>query len=187
MNIKNTFYVIMCDVLSIFYVKMNLSQIFRNFQNDRHFEVHVRYWTGSCIGIWVIHQDKLCHSLHFEILFDVLAWILTELWLFQNLTYFLILWPSYGTFVLQKVYRVLCCGRLHMWTKFGDDWSKTATCIAENVTISFKHEYRGHTLTSRRDVIADVIIMKIILVDDLYTIFLYLLSNWGYIENCETF
>ena len=30
--------------------------------------------------------------------------ILTELWLFQNSTYFLILWPSYGTFVLQKLY-----------------------------------------------------------------------------------
>ena len=61
-----------------------------------------------------------------------------------------------------------------MWTKFGDDWSKTATCIAEDVTILFKHEYRGHTLTS----CCDVIIMKIILVDDLHTIFLYMLSNY---------
>ena len=34
---------------------------------------------------------------------------------------------------------------------------------------------------------ADVIIMKIILVDDLHIIFLYLLSNWVYIENCEIF
>ena len=74
-----------------------------------------------------------------------------------------------------------------MWTKFDDDWTKTATCIAEDVTILFKHEYRGHTLTSRCEVIGDVIIMKIILVDDLHTIFLYLLSNWGYIENCEIF
>ena len=74
-----------------------------------------------------------------------------------------------------------------MWTKFGDDSSKSMTCIAENVTISFKHEYRRHTLTSRRDVIGDVIIMKIILVDDLHTIFLYLLPNWGYIEKCEIF
>ena len=40
---------------------------------------------------------------------------------------------------------------------------------------------------TRCDVIGDVIIMKIILVDDLHTIFLYLLSNWGYIENCEIF
>ena len=55
----------------------------------------------------------------------------------------------------------------------------------ENVTISFKHEYRRETLTSRCDVIGDIIIMKIILVDDLHTILLYLLSNLGYIENCE--
>ena len=60
---------------------------------------------------------------------------------------------------------------------FGDEWSKTATCIAENETISFKHEYRRHSLSSRCDVIGDVIIMKMILVDDVYTIFLYLLSN----------
>ena len=32
MNIKNTFYVIICDVLSISAVKINLSQIFRNFK-----------------------------------------------------------------------------------------------------------------------------------------------------------
>ena len=53
------------------------------------------------------------------------------------------------------------------------------------MTISFKHEYSRHTLTSRCDVIGDAIIMKIILVDDLHTIFPYLLPNWGYIENCE--
>ena len=74
-----------------------------------------------------------------------------------------------------------------MLTKFGDDWSKIATCIAENVTIWFKHEYRGHILTSRCDVIGDVIIMKNILVDYLHTIFLYLLSNSGYSDNCEIF
>ena len=62
---------------------------------------------------------------------------------------------------------------------------KFATCIAENVTISFKHAHIRHTLTSRCDVIGDVIIMKIILIDDLHIIVLYLLSNWGYIENCE--
>ena len=55
---------------------------------------------------------------------------------------------------------VLCCGSLHMWTKFGDDWSKTATCITENVTISFKHDFRRPTLTSRCDVIIDVINIK---------------------------
>ena len=82
---------------------------------------------------------------------------------------------------------VLCCGRLHICTKFGDDCSETATCMTENVKISFKHEYRRHILTSGCDVIGDVIIMKIILVDDLHTIFLYLLSNRGYIEKREIF
>ena len=61
------------------------------------------FWTGSCTRSWVIYQDRLCHSLNFEILFDVLAQILTELWLFQNLTYFLIWWPNYGIFVRQKL------------------------------------------------------------------------------------
>ena len=55
---------------------------------------------------------------------------------------------------------VLCCGALHIWTKIGDDWSKTANFITENVTISFKHEYRRPTLTSRCDVISDVINIK---------------------------
>ena len=47
-----------------------------------------------------------------------------------------------------------------MWTRFGDDWSKTAICISENVTNSFKHEYRRPILTSRCDVISDVINIK---------------------------
>ena len=47
-----------------------------------------------------------------------------------------------------------------MSTKFSDDYLKTTTCIAENVTISFKHEYRRPTLTSRCDVISDVINIK---------------------------
>ena len=40
---------------------------------------------------------------------------------------------------------------------------------------------------SRCDVIGDIIIMKIIMVNDLHTIFLFLLSNSGYVENCEIF
>ena len=45
----------------------------------------------------------------------------------------------------------MCSIRLHMWTKSSDNWLQTAICIAENVTISFKHEY---------DVISDVIDIK---------------------------
>ena len=54
----------------------------------------------------------------------------------------------------------MCSTGLHMWTKFSDDWLQTATCIAENVTISFKHEYRRPTLTLRCDATSDVINIK---------------------------
>ena len=108
---------------------------------------------------WVQRQDRPGYSLHVELLFDVLAQILRELWLFQRWPTFwprdLVIWP-----LTHKNYRVLCCGRLQMWTKFSDDWSKTATFIAENVIILFKHEYRRPTLTSQRDVISDVINIK---------------------------
>ena len=62
MNIKNTFYVIMCDVLSISYVKMNLSQYFEIF--------------------------KIAAILRFRCVIEPEV-------VFQNLTYFLILWPDY--------------------------------------------------------------------------------------------
>ena len=62
--------------------------------------------------------------------------------------------------VIDDVKRIKNTLSLHMCTKFGDDWSETATWIAGNVTISFKHEYRSHTLTSLCDVISDVMNIK---------------------------
>ena len=50
--------------------------------------------------------------------------------------------------------------RLHMWVKFKDDWLKTTTCIAEYMTISFKHEYSRPNLMLCCDVISDVINIK---------------------------
>ena len=44
--------------------------------------------------------------------------------------------------------------------KFKDDWLKTTTCIAENMKISFKHEYSRPNLTLCCDVISDVINIK---------------------------
>ena len=61
---------------------------------------------------------------------------------------------------IDDVKRIKNTFSLLMWTKFGDDWSETATCIAGNVTISFKHEYRRHTLTSLCDIISDVMNIK---------------------------
>ena len=54
----------------------------------------------------------------------------------------------------------MCGTRLHMWTRCSDDCLKLTTYIAENPTISFKHEYRRPNLTSRCDVICDVINIK---------------------------
>ena len=68
-NIKSTFSGTISDDLSISDVKMNLSKIFRNFQNGRHFEVRAIFQTGS----WVLHQDRPCSVLCYELLFDVLA------------------------------------------------------------------------------------------------------------------
>ena len=49
-NIKSTFSGIIADDLSIPGAKMNLSKIFGNFQNGRHFEVRAIFLTGSCTG-----------------------------------------------------------------------------------------------------------------------------------------
>ena len=116
-NIKSTFSGIISDGLSISDAKMNLSKIFRNFQNGRHFEVRAIFQTGNCTGSWVLHQDRPCLSLHFELLFNVLAKKLTELWRFQNLTYFLTSWPNYLTFDLENKwvscpYQDTCLGQV---------------------------------------------------------------------------
>ena len=77
MNIKNSFYAIICDVLCISYVKINLSQIFRNFQNCRHFGVRARFKTGSCNGDMAISKFDLFCDLVTQ-LFDL--WTTKTTW-----------------------------------------------------------------------------------------------------------
>ena len=60
-------------------------------------------FVGSVTGSWVYHLDSHSTFLHFELLIDTIALKLTELWHFQNLTYFLTSWPRYLTFDLAKV------------------------------------------------------------------------------------
>ena len=102
-NIKNTFCGMISDDLSISDVKMNLSKIFQKFQNGHHFEVRASFYTESCIRICIIQQDRPCYSLHFELSIDAVAQILTKLFQFQNLTYFLTSWPTYLTFDLETL------------------------------------------------------------------------------------
>ena len=75
---------------------------FWNFQKWRNFEVLANFFVGSVTGNWVCYINSQVHYLHFELLIDALAQILTELWWFQNLTYFLTSWPNYLTFDLHN-------------------------------------------------------------------------------------
>ena len=97
-NFKRVFSGVISDDLSISDVKMSLSEIFRNFQNGHRFEVSASFLTECSTGSWVLSPNSQFNSLHFELLFNVLAQILTELWQFQYLTYFFTSWPSYLTF-----------------------------------------------------------------------------------------
>ena len=46
------------------------------------------FFTGS----WIYQKDSHEHFRHFELLIDAVALILTEIYQFQNFTYFVILW-----------------------------------------------------------------------------------------------
>ena len=54
--------------------------------------------------------------------------------------------------------------------------------MCEYVLIWFKHEYRRLTLSSRCDVIRDVINMKLFFLDNLPTFFPYLMANLSYVK-----
>ena len=81
---------IMLDDLFISEVKLKLCLIFRNFQKGRHFELATNFFTGSYTGSWINQRDSHEHFRHFELLIDAVAQILTEIYHFQNLTYFVI-------------------------------------------------------------------------------------------------
>ena len=83
---------IILDNLFISEVKLKLCLIFQNFQNGRYFELATNFFTGSYTGSWIYQKDSHEHFRHFELLIDALAQILTELYQFQNLTYFVTWW-----------------------------------------------------------------------------------------------
>ena len=50
------------------------------------------FFTRNYTGSWIYQKDSHAYFRHFELLIDALAKILTEIYQFQNLTYFVILW-----------------------------------------------------------------------------------------------
>ena len=73
-------------------VKLKLCLIFQNFQNGHYFELATNLFTGSYTGSWIDQKHSHKHFRHFEDLIDALAQILTEIYQFQNLTYFVTWW-----------------------------------------------------------------------------------------------
>ena len=60
--------------------------------SSRHFELATNFFTGSYTGSWTHQKDSHSHIRHFELLIDALDYILTEIYQFKNLTYFLTWW-----------------------------------------------------------------------------------------------
>ena len=84
-------------------VKLRLYWKLRNFLNWRKFEVHANFFIISVTGSMLYQPDSQGHSLHFELLIEVLTKKLRELWQFQNLAYFLTWWPSFVTYLIVQV------------------------------------------------------------------------------------
>ena len=127
-----------------------------------------------------MQQDRPFYSLHFELLIDALALILTKLSQFQNLTYFLprdlLTWP-----LILKHYKLLHWVKIHLWVKNSEDMSKRSWSMRENVLISFKHEYRRLILSSWCDVTGDVISMIILFLESFAYYRSMSVVNWGYL------
>ena len=75
-------------------------EIFNNFRNWPKFDVMANFFAISVTRRKVCYLDRQSNFLHFELLIDVVAEKMMELWHFQNLTFFLTLWPSYLTYIL---------------------------------------------------------------------------------------
>ena len=90
-------------VLPISDDKLELSIIFQKFEKWRNFELAANIFSKHVTGNWVCYVNSQEQFLNFELLIDVLAQKMTELWQFQNLIYLLTSWPSYLTFDLEKL------------------------------------------------------------------------------------
>ena len=86
------FFGIIWDDFFISDIKWKVCLIFQNFRDGRHFELWTNFLTGSYTGSWIYQKDRHEHFGHFELLIDALAQILTEIYQFKNLTYFVTWW-----------------------------------------------------------------------------------------------
>ena len=102
-NVRRLFLWWLAYVLSISNGKLELFMIFQKFEKWRNFELAANFLNKSVTDNWVCYVNSQEQFLNFELLIDVPAQKLTGWWQFQNLIYFLTLWPSYLTFDLEKL------------------------------------------------------------------------------------
>ena len=86
------FFGIICGDIFISEVKLKLCWIFQNFQNGRHFELATNFFIWGYSGSWIYQKDIHQHLRQFELSIDALVQILTEIYQFHYLTYFVTLW-----------------------------------------------------------------------------------------------
>ena len=89
---KILFFGIIWDDIFISEVKLKLCLIFQNFENGRHFELATNFFTGRYTGRIMYQKDSQEHIGHFELLIDAVMQIMTEIYQFKNLTYFVNWW-----------------------------------------------------------------------------------------------
>ena len=133
--------------------------------------------SSSWKKLFCIIWDELFR--HFELLIDAVTQILTKIYQFQNLTYFVTWWRHQWRHEYIFLYNRSHNDMIHMHREFKDDIFAPFLVIMKNVVISFIKEYRWPTLRPPCDVIDVVIIMKILFVTWFVTIFSYVRSNWS--------
>ena len=151
-------------------------EIFKIFQNWRKFEVGANFFVISVTGNKLCYLDSQSNFLRFELLIDVVAQKLMELWHFQNLTYFLTSWPSYLTYILvQRTCRNhglgLACDEVWWWLtepflRFCEISVQTNKHTNKQTNMTNEHTCQNLILASNEKAIGDCVLAKICLYND---------------------
>ena len=73
------------------------------FAKWRNFELVANFFVKTVTGSMLYQPVSQWHSLHFELLIELVAQKLTESWRFKNFAYFFTWWPSSMTYLFVNV------------------------------------------------------------------------------------
>ena len=135
---------------------------------------HGELFRQNCHGSMLYQPVSQWHSLHFELLIEIVAQKLTELWRFKNLAYFLpgdlVPWPTY-----LSMSHTGNAHPFHMWTKFGDDMSKRSWVMLDKTDRQTDREMNGQSEIAYFPKFANMmlIVMVIVITEILYIILIF--------------